>query len=117
MKKLTEQQLFVQDIVKLIIYIHSKGYNVSFGEAFRTSEQAAIYAEEGKGIKDSLHCKRLAIDLNLFNPAGLYLTENHLYAPFGEYWESLDPINRWGGNFERKDGNHFERNPINWTAL
>lgn len=105
-----EQQEFARQVALLITYINTTGYKVTFGEALRTPEQAEIYAKQGKGIKDSLHCKSLAIDLNLFDKSGKYLTQTDDYRTFGEYWESLDPKNRWGGRFTRADGNHFERN-------
>jgi len=104
-----KQSIFAQNIAMLLQYIHSKGYFVTFGEAFRTQEQAKIYAHDGKGIADSLHCKRLAIDLNLINAEGIYLPDSKDYEQFGVYWESLDPLNRWGGRFKpRVDGNHFQ---------
>ena len=66
--RLQEQQAaFARDVAKLINWIFDNGHSVTFGETFRTPEQAEIYAKEGKGIKDSLHCKRLAVDLNLFD--------------------------------------------------
>lgn len=104
----TKQWQFMQNIAKLIDYINKAGYTASFGEAFRSAEQAEIYAKEGKGIKDSLHCKRLALDLNLFRN-GEYLSNTTDYESLGRYWESLDERNRWGGRFkERPDGNHFQ---------
>lgn len=106
-----EQQLFAKDVGTLINYIYSSGYSATFGEAFRTHEQAVIYAHEGKGIKDSLHCDRLAIDLNLFKDSN-YLTDFKDYERFGCFWESLDAKNRWGGRFKPLiDSNHFERRP------
>ncbi|AXK61203.1 hypothetical protein C0J27_04205 [Candidatus Chromulinivorax destructor] len=87
-----------------------KKYNFTFGETMRTKEQAELYAQQGKGIKNSLHCKRLAIDINLFNPQGEFLSKSEDHTLFGEYWESLSPFNRWGGRFIRVDGNHYERN-------
>ena len=102
------QSLFALNVAKLINFIKSKGYNVTLGEAFRTPEQAKIYANEGKGIVNSLHCKRLAIDLNLITSNGIYLPDDDHYIQFGSYWESLDGFNRWGGHFKRCDGNHFE---------
>ena len=110
MSLVAAQDTFAQNVAKLLIFIHEKKYRVTLGEAFRTLEQAQIYAKEGKGITDSLHCKRLAIDLNLFNPSGVYLTDSKEYQLFGIYWEQLDPLNRWGGHFKRADGNHFEMN-------
>ena len=92
----------------LLQYIHFKGYYVTLGEAFRTAEQAKLDAKKGIGIADSLHCKRLAIDLNLLNADGLYITDPQEYEQFGKYWETLHPLNRNGRNFKRGDANHFE---------
>jgi len=102
------QKKFVFNVSRLIGYIYDHKYTCTFGEAYRTPEQAAIYAKEGKGIFDSQHCKRLAIDLHLFDAAGKYLTDVEDYKQFGQYWKSLDPKNRWGGDFHLLDGNHFE---------
>ncbi len=102
-----KQQIFSLNLAKLIEYINSQGYKCALGEVHRTPEQAEIYAKEGKGIKDSLHCKKLAADLFLFKE-GKYLTDKHEYAPFGCYWESLNKANRWGGLFVRMDSVHFE---------
>lgn len=117
MKIFQQQTKFAKDFASLIQYILSRGFYLSIGEVYRTPEQAEIYAEQGKGIKNSLHIKRLAVDLNLFTPAGLYLTRNKDYEQFGMYWESLDPQNQWGGYFTQRgghidDGNHFERKEL-----
>lgn len=107
--KLSEKQtIFAKNVSLLINYIFSQGFLVTLGEAYRTPEQAKIYASQGKGIVDSLHCKRLAIDLNLLDKNGTYLSDSQSYKQFGEYWATLHPFNRWGGVFTRVDGNHFE---------
>lgn len=103
----TKQMIFTQNVAKLIEFICASNHTCTLGEAWRTPEQAAIYAKSGKGILKSLHCERLAIDLNLFKD-GEYLSFTKDYEPFGVYWESLNPANRWGGRFTRADGNHFE---------
>lgn len=109
-----QQQAFAKDVAKLIEAIFSRGYSCTLGEAFRTAEQAQIYAQNGKGIIDSLHCKRLAIDLNLFDPNGEYQSDSKEYEQFGLMWESLNPLNKWGGRFPapRVDGNHFQRDEV-----
>ena len=109
MKLQPQQAAFALDIAKLIQYIFEHNHTVTLSEAYRTPEQAEIYAKEGKGIKDSQHCKRLAMDLNLFDMEGNYLTDKKSYEPFGIYWEGLNPMNRWGGRFMRADCVHFER--------
>lgn len=104
-----KQSLFALNVSYLIKEIHDKGLSCTLGEAFRTAEQAKIYAIQGKGIIDSLHCERLAIDINLFASDGTYLTGKIYYEPFGAYWKKLCPNNRWGGDFDtRIDSNHFE---------
>lgn len=101
-----KQKLFTCLVAKLIEFAYAQGYSLTFGEAWRPPETAAIYAKQGKGIKNSLHTKRLAVDFNLFK-GDVYLTKSEDYRFLGEFWESLDPLCRWGGFFSRPDGNHF----------
>lgn len=104
-----KQSIFALNVATLIEYIYYHHHNVTFGEAYRTPEQARIYSKQGKGIVNSLHCKRLAIDLHIFNKEGLLLSEKSEYEPFGTYWKSLHTSNRWGGDFAKLvDSNHFE---------
>lgn len=108
------QKHFTLNVAKLIEFIYSHKFTCTFGEAYRTPEQAAIYAKKGIGVFDSQHCKRLAIDLHIFNTSGKFLTDVDDYKQFGTYWKSLDMKNRWGGDFKSSsgkpfpDGNHFE---------
>lgn len=99
-----KQQRFVRMLAKLFEFAFAKGYGITLGEAWRTPEQAEWDAQQGKGIVHSVHCDRLAIDLNLFQ-AGQYCADNDAYQPLGEYWESLGGC--WGGRFTIRDGNHF----------
>lgn len=101
-----KQQLFARYVGMLLAWIYRHGYAVTFGDAYRSPEQAAANAASGKGIANSLHTKRLAVDLNLFIN-GEYVTNSDAYKPLGEYWKNLDPLNRWGGDFRKPDGNHF----------
>lgn len=104
-----KQKMFALNVSALIKFINDFGMFCTFGEAERSKEQAEIYAKEGKGIADSLHCKRLAVDLNLFDKNGVYLTQKQDYEMAGEFWEKLHPFNRWGGRFTHLvDSNHFE---------
>ncbi|EOP1323800.1 M15 family metallopeptidase [Escherichia coli] len=104
MKLSEKQQLFAVMIADLIYWAQEHGYRLTFGEAYRTPEQAALNAKTGKGIRNSLHTLRLAVDFNLFIN-GEYQADTDAYRPLGEYWESIGGT--WGGRFSRADGNHF----------
>ena len=82
MKLSEKQQLFTVMIASLIHFAQEKGYRLTFGEAYRTPEQAALNAKKGSGI-----------------------TNSAAYRPLGEYWESIG--GSWGGRFSKPDGNHF----------
>ena len=99
-----KQRFFLRLIAEFLEWAHRRGYEFSLGEAFRTPEQAALNAKFSKGIANSLHCDRLAIDLNLFID-GVYQTSTEAWKPLGEFWESKHPLCRWGGRFG--DGNHL----------
>ena len=99
-----KQRLFTHYIGSLILWAYENGYELTFGDAYRTPAQAAANATAGIGIANSLHCERLAVDFNLFKD-DVYLTGTESYKPLGEFWESLHPLARWGGRFG--DGNHF----------
>ena len=101
-----KQSRFAGYVARLIQHAHALGYEVTFGEAWRSPEQAALNAAAGKGIANSLHTQRLAIDLNLFR-GGQYLESSEAHRSLGEWWEALAPDCRWGGRFRRPDGNHY----------
>lgn len=103
-----KQSLFVRLVAKLIIRAEELGYELSFGETYRTPEQAILNAKAGKGIKNSLHTERLAVDLNLFKD-GRFLGSTEDHRKLGEWWETLHPDCRWGGRFQ--DGNHYSLSP------
>jgi len=99
-----KQRKFTRMIALLIMHAYENGYELTFAEAYRTPEQAALNAKAGKGISTSLHLDRLAVDFNLFKD-GVYLTATEDHRPLGEFWESIG--GSWGGRFSRPDGNHY----------
>lgn len=127
-----KQKRFAADIAQLILRMCAAGYQVSVGEFKRSDEQSHINAigQEGReilarfcdsigwkgmaealrnngranGIVNSAHQLQIAADLNLFK-GGVYLDKTEDHRQFGEWWESLSPLHRWGGRF--KDGNHY----------
>lgn len=95
--KLSEQRiLFTSLISDLVREITERGFSCYFGDGV---------ARDGH-IKNSFHYKGLAQDINLFKN-GVYLTKTEDHAQFGEYWKQLHPLCTWGGDFTRKDGNHY----------
>lgn len=106
-----KQQRFAVMVARLILEAHARGWRVTFGETYRSKEEAARLAKAGLGIKESLHTVRLAVDLNLFID-GEYQTNSAAYEPLGVWWESHSRpsegiVCAWGGRFSRPDGNHF----------
>ena len=106
------QEQFAQDAAKLIQQAAVLGYGVTFGEAWRTPEQAQWNADHGLGIQCSLHLQRLAIDLNLF-VAGAYQADDHTgcYGTLGSFWKSMGPDHYWGGDFKMVDLDHYSISP------
>lgn len=100
-----KQRLLVQLIAKLIEFAYSKGYELTLGDAFRDPRvHGAMGVKIGYSYPKSNHKQRLAIDFNLFKD-GVFLQTTEDHRELGEYWESLDPLCRWGGRFN--DGNHY----------
>ena len=105
-----EQQAFLKQVPVLINKAFELGFQVTAGEMLRTPEQQQLYVNSGRSkTMHSNHLIKCAIDLNLF-VAGVFANKVQL-QDLGNFWESLDPKNRWGGNFSTiVDTPHFERN-------
>jgi hypothetical protein len=112
------QAAFLLDVCTLVPFATALGYTVTGGELARTIEQQQIYWNTGKTkTMKSNHLKRLAIDLN-FIKNNQMITDPKELEPIGRHWVSLNPLNRWGGNFDGDwnpktgfmDAPHFERN-------
>lgn len=129
MSEVAEQHRFLVDAVKLLIFLMGKedrheivvaireilkhehaGFTVTGGELHRSKEQQEFYVQTGRSrTMASNHLRRCALDLNFFQGGKLTYDKAKLQAA-GEYWESLDPKNRWGGNWSSfVDVPHFER--------
>lgn len=104
------QHAFMQDVCRLIARATDGGMLVTGGELWRTEAQQKIYVDSGLSkTMQSNHLRRLAIDINFF-VAGQLATVGQI-RPLGDYWQSLHPANRWGGNYKKfLDAPHFERN-------
>ena len=112
------QRLHVRMAGRLLVYLHTQGYEATWGQTLRTQAEADANAAAGVGISKSLHLIGLAMDINLWRN-GVYLTDSVDYQVLGTYWKSLHPLCRWGGDFKdaqgrpKPDGNHFS---IEWEG-
>ena len=110
MSNVSEQAMFLLDMGKLVQKATELGFVVTAGELYRTPEQQEIYVKTGRSrTMQSLHLQRRAVDLNFFKDGKLVYDKATL-APLGAYWESLNPLNSWGGNgVKLVDAPHFSR--------
>lgn len=105
------QEEFATEAANLIKKAFQLGYQVTLGEAWRTPQQAQWDHDHDTGISHSLHTERLAIDLNFFKDGNL-ITDGSKLKDIGDWWKSLGPNYRWGGDFKTlPDGNHFSITP------
>ena len=102
-----KQVLFTRLMAELIVQCSSEGIDMIGAELFRTPEQAEIYAKSGKGIRNSNHTRKLAIDLFRYKDGSV--SWNHAdYERAGEIWKGLHELCRWGGDFTHmRDSPHF----------
>lgn len=98
-----KQRRFTEMVGRLIGFAYSRGYELTFGDAFRDPRvHGNVGEKKSYSSASSLHKERLAVDFNLFKD-GKYLTDTNDHKELGEYWESLGGA--WGGRFQ--DGNHY----------
>lgn len=99
--------LFTMLTSTLPIKAAALGLGLAWGECLRPPAVAKYYAATGQGEEHSAHLNGLAVDTVLYKD-GEPLKKTEEYAELGEWWKSLHPLCRWGGDFKtRKDGNHF----------
>ncbi len=112
-----KQKIFTFNIHKLIEWAFKNGFELTFGEVYRTVEQQKIYFDTGRSkTMDSRHIQRLAVDFNVFI-GGVLINDPIKMQPLGEFWITLNTDNVWGGDWNRnhsvldetfKDPYHFE---------
>ena len=120
MKLSEKQRIFTRNIARLIEYAYDTGIELTFGEAYRTIDQQWLYyngyeirgrelvkAKKRSWTMQSKHLDRLAVDFNFFIDGELTYDKDILYQ-LGEYWESLNENNEWGGFWTQTDTPHFQ---------
>lgn len=101
-----KQVEFTRIMAEFQVWCFENGYEIIEAEAFRPVWVAEEYARRGKGIKNSVHTKKLARDL--FRVVdGAVTWDTAAYAPLGAEWKSRHPLARWGGDFRNRDAVHF----------
>lgn len=120
MSMIESQAAFLLDVCKLVQHATSLGFTLTAGELYRTPEQQEIYLKTGRSqTMNSLHLSRLAVDFNIFRD-GKLCYDRKVLAPLGAFWESLHPLNSWGGNGKKLvDTPHFSRgiNNPEWVRV
>ena len=101
-----KQTEFTNCIARLISWAFDNDIKVILAEAYRTKEQAEIYALSGKGIRNSAHCYKLAVDLFVFTGSTVSWDSDD-YEDLGKKWKTMHPLARWGGDFNNRDCVHF----------
>ncbi len=99
-----KQQQFTLMVSYLIRWANDNGYRLTFGDSYRNPKFSKEQLGDDKSYFHdwSYHCKRLAVDLNLFKNEE-YLVKSEDYKPLADYWKSI------GGSagIDWNDGNHF----------
>lgn len=102
------RRIFTRNVGKFLTWCDVNNYYIALDQVKRTQAEANANAASGAGIANSLHTLGLAVDLLLYDANGNYLTDKASYQPLGDYWKTLDPLCRWGGDFTtRIDADHF----------
>ena len=101
-----KQQEFAKCLAGFIQWIYQQGWSVRMGEVYRPPFTAAEYARQGKGIKNSVHTKKLAADLFLVIE-GQQTWDNEDYAVLAEKWITMHHFARAGHYFRGRDSVHF----------
>lgn len=124
----SQQSVFAKNIGLLIAYAYANGFELTFGEVYRTVEQQEIYFKTGRSkTMNSRHIQRMAVDFNIFINGRMLFADPKIYdddlkraTVLADYWESLNVNNVWGSNWDKnkltkdkfQDPYHFEMKPM-----
>lgn len=104
-----KQEVFTHNIAMLILKAEELGFKCRGREWQRTIEQQERYVAEGKSkTMKSKHLDCIAVDM-YFTKEGKLIQDKAGLQALGDYWESLNASNSWGGNWKSfLDCPHFE---------
>lgn len=109
-----KQEKFARDWGHFIVWFHTHStWRMRIQEGFVGLTDGADGDYDGPHLQGGAHYTKLGVDFAFFlvnGPDRIQLTGDH---PFwylcAAEWKSLDPENRWGGDFTIRDYNHFSR--------
>ena len=107
---------FAEFLPKAFTWAEATGYSLMVLEVLRSEASARANAKKGVGIVNSLHRKKLAVDILLWrNGEPVYDSAEYLHL--GRMWKRMSRsvgdtklLCCWGGDFKGKkgpDGGHF----------
>ncbi len=116
------QWRFSRMLCCLLEFIFDEGYEVSFGDVWRSTDKLKVpgtnkeysyqelLKENGKSkVTYSKHNMRCAADLIIRSSTGKMLSSEE-YRRFGEFWEKLEGT--WGGRFGVRKEDYNEK--VGW---
>lgn len=108
-----KQELFSECLARLILFAIGQGWKIRMGEGLVSHTFERCQAQTATKLKslhisNGGHYKSLANDLNLFIN-GVWIKDggHSAWLVLANYWKSLHPSCRWGGDFKIVDSNHF----------
>jgi len=93
---------------QLIAFVYAAGFRIDLGRGM-SARHSRLSGMRSTTQASSIACIATGspVDLQLFKD-GVYLTDPAAYKIRGEYWKTLDPSCRWGGDFTTVDADHFQ---------
>lgn len=109
MKLGEKQEIFTENVAKLINFAINNGFKCRIREVQRTKELQQMYVNQGKSkTMKSNHLNSCAVDMYFFKDGNMVDTKKELQF-LGDFWENLHEKNKWGGNYKSfLDCPHFE---------
>ena len=89
---------------------HVHGFGVAYGEGYVALTDAADGDHDGPHQKNGAHYSGLGVDLVMWNDiTGDYVSngDHPAWKMLGAQWKRSDSLARWGGDFKKRDANHF----------
>jgi hypothetical protein len=113
-----KQEAFAKNWGRFLTWFHSHPtWRMRMQEGYVGDTDAADGDYDGPHMKGGAHYLKIGIDFAFFvlvlDQRGIEVSRTQLITshPFwnecGTQWKSYDPDNRWGGDFTKKDYNHF----------